>query len=1025
MHKKMELVCGFLFQLAAFRVAALLALVFFCAEFALAGGPKYVAGSSYFNSSNMGQPITWSLGEINYYTDQGDLSPILPNSAANAFVASAFSQWTAVSTAALTATNAGQLAEDVNGSNIMVDSSGIVTAPADITSAAAQTPVGIVYDYDGSVTDALLGAGAGGSSQCFWNAVYGGADNFSVTANFLHALVVIDGQCALQSSQLTDVEYRLVRVLGSVIGLGWSQNNLNVVTGQPPPTPADYAGFPVMHFLDSYVCVPITICYANPYQLATDDMASISRLYPTSSAQSNLTRIYGSVYFASPSGAAAQPMQGVNVVARWINPSTGLPSTQYAASSVSGFLFTGNTGNPITGWSDPLGNLLSEFGSSDQTVEGFFDLGGLTIPNGASSAQYQLSIEALDPTWSSGVCPYGSFQVAPSGVSAPIVVTVNADADLEQDILMSGSAKAVPAWAATETWSAPAKVPAAGDWVGSLSGYGDVGYFLITAQANRTLSVAVTALDETDSASESKAAPVVGMWTLGDPLGTPPPTLTTVPFNSDTFGMTRLDAQVFTSESFVIGIGDLRGDGRPDYHYHAHVLYGDSVIPSRVPVSGGAIALQGTGFAPGLSVAVGSTNLPVLATGAGQMLAAAPAQSDGPQTITITDPVSGAFSIMTDALTMGAAATDTIVLLQGGVNPPTPVGTQAANPMTVRVMAADGVTPVAGATVGWTTTNGAILSACGGGSACSTISDESGIASTLITPAFTGNATISATLAPGVYSPPQSVNATMTATSSLTNIGVTTPYLWIASGASVSVPLTARVVSFGAPQSGVDVNFILAQGVGSLSSTSAVTNSSGYASVTLTLTNFTANIQISVCVAPADSPCATIYGSAVSTSALNLQAVAGESQIVSGQPFQPLVVRVTDSSTPPNPVLGASVLFQSTVMRAAANDLTLTPGDPTVTQPGMAVILGVVQSTVQSDVNGLASFTASVGSLSGPVVVELQVSAGTTAALQNVMAAYPASDSGSSALPIRSPVQRSVPVPSRRGLSYESMIDEM
>jgi len=72
--------------------------------------------------------------------------------------------------------------------------------------------------------------------------------------------------------------------------------------------------------------------------------------------------------------------------------------------------------------------------------------------------------------------------------------------------------------AATETWSAPALVPSPGDWVGSLSGYGDVGYFLITAQANRTLSVAVTALDEdgTSVPSESKAEPVVGMWTLGD-----------------------------------------------------------------------------------------------------------------------------------------------------------------------------------------------------------------------------------------------------------------------------------------------------------------------------------------------------------------------------------------------------------------------------------------------------------------------------------------------------------------------------
>ena len=202
-----------------FRLASALAIVLFFAALARSGGPEYVAGPSYFNSGTMGQPITWSLGQVNYYTDQGDLSPILPNASANAFVASAFSQWTSVSTAALTATNAGQLAEDVTGSNIAVNSSGAVTAPADITPSATQTPVGIVYDYDGSVTDALLGAGAGDPSQCFWNAVYGGVDNFGAGANFLHALVVINGQCALQSSQLTDVEYRLVRVLGHVIGL--------------------------------------------------------------------------------------------------------------------------------------------------------------------------------------------------------------------------------------------------------------------------------------------------------------------------------------------------------------------------------------------------------------------------------------------------------------------------------------------------------------------------------------------------------------------------------------------------------------------------------------------------------------------------------------------------------------------------------------------------------------------------------------------------------------------------------------
>ncbi|MGA8618050.1 MAG: hypothetical protein WB660_05960 [Candidatus Sulfotelmatobacter sp.] len=231
-------------------------------------------------------------------------------------------------------------------------------------------------------------------------------------------------------------------------------------------------------------------------------------------------------------------------------------------------------------------------------------------------------------------------------------------------------------------------------------------------QANRTRSVTVTALNETGAPSESKAAPVIGIWTLGDPPGTPPPAFTTAPFNSETFGMSRLDAQILSSSSFIIGIADLRGDGRPDYDYHAHVLYSDSVNPPRIRVDGGAVALQGIGFAPGLTVSVGSVNVSLLATNPSQMLAAIPAQIDGAQTITVTDPVSGAFSIMTNALTFGADAIDKLVLLQG-VNPTTPVGTQATNPVIVRVVASDGITPVNGATVVGSTTHGAALSACG------------------------------------------------------------------------------------------------------------------------------------------------------------------------------------------------------------------------------------------------------------------------------------------------------------------------
>src|SRR6202022_3069054 len=155
------------------RIALAAVVIFLCSIFSRAGGPKRVAGTSYFNASTTGQPIVWPLGQLTYYTDQGDLSPILPASSADTLVADAFSQWTSVSTAALGATKAGHLAEDVNGSNVTRNLDGTLTIPADIQSTALTTPIGIVYDYDGAVTDAFLGSGAGNVSQCFFNAAFG------------------------------------------------------------------------------------------------------------------------------------------------------------------------------------------------------------------------------------------------------------------------------------------------------------------------------------------------------------------------------------------------------------------------------------------------------------------------------------------------------------------------------------------------------------------------------------------------------------------------------------------------------------------------------------------------------------------------------------------------------------------------------------------------------------------------------------------------------------------------------------
>jgi len=982
------------------RLALTAALVFFFVVASRAGGPKSVAGTSYFDATTTGQPLIWPQGVITYYTDQGDLSPLLPNASANSFVAGAFSQWGAVPTAALTITSGGVLAEDVNGTNVTLNSDGSISMPADIQSTATGTPIGIVYDYDGSVTDALLGQGAGGSSECFSNAAYGGTDNYGSFATYQHALIVINGQCAQLSSQLADVEYRLVRVIGGVLGLGWSQVNPNVLTRNPPPTSDDYAGFPVMHSIDPMNCIPITLCYANPYQLAMDDTAALSRLYPvTTQNQSNFpgkqvfsattARIHGSVWFTDAHGNSTQPMQGVNVVARWIDPKTGLPSRKVAAASVSGFLFTGNGGNPITGFDNALGDPLTEWGSDSQALEGFFDLAGLQLPNGGS-AQYQLTVEALDPKWSALVGPYSPGPVAPSGLAQPIVVTVSAGVDVQQDILMSGSAQPLPQTAST--WTMPAALPGGGDWEGSLSGYGEVAYFQFPAKANRTLSVAVTALDELSNASEAKAQPVIGMWAAGDLPGTAPPAYTPSPFNQIPYGLTRLDAQLASPANFLIGISDVRGDGRPDYRYHAHVLYADSVSPSRVSVNGGAVTVLGTGFAPQLTAAVGSTGATPLAVAAGQMILSVPAHSDGVQSVTIADPVSGGSSAMTNTLTYGAAATDTILLVSG-INRSTPVGVQAASPMSVRVLAADGVTPVSGATIGWSASNGLQLSACGGAPSCTATSDQNGGASTWLTPSATGVANVTATLAPGAYSSSPSVSATINATESASDIGLSTLYPWIAQGATVSFPITARVLSNGTPQSSVKVNFTVVTGAGTLSAPSAQTNSSGYATVNLTVTQFAALVQVSACVAPANAPCQAMYANPVPLSQQNLQPVSGAGQISTGQAFQPIVVRVTDSSSPPNPVIGAGVTFLTTVLRSGGTS-SGGSGNGNSGNPAMPVILKVSQSSAVTDINGLANIVPSAGGFAAPLEVDVGVTAGASGWLDYPLQVLPAVTSG-------------------------------
>ncbi|HEX6805216.1 MAG TPA: IPT/TIG domain-containing protein [Terriglobales bacterium] len=771
------------------RTLSLLAILIAFPVHAIAGGPRYVAGSTYFDAGTMGTPLTWSQGNIHYYTDQGNLSPILPGSGADAFVASAFSLWTSIPTAAVSANRGGQLAEDVNGSNVTVVS-GSLSMPSDIQPSAVNTPIGIVYDADGAVTDALLGSGAGDSAYCAQNAAFGGIDNFGTDAHFQHALIILNGNCAATSAQLPDLQYHLARVLGRVLGLDWSQANLNVITRDPPPSAADFAGFPLMHEADLPGCIPVAACYSNgglvnPAQPKLDDQAALSRLYPVTAVNlanfpgkqlfaETTARIRGTVYFNDWYGNPSLPMQGVNVVARLVDPYSGLVSHSSVVTSISGFLFCGNAGNIVTGYSDSSGQNFNRFGSSETGYEGLFDLAGLPVPDG-NSATYELSVEALDPLWSAGVGPYGTtVQVNPSGIAIPFNVAVSPGSDSLKDIVMLGSAAPAQWWYQPTTYATPGFIPASGNWTGALSPYGTTDFFEFPAQANRTLSVIVNAVDEFGAPSQNKLLPVIGMWALANPGQSPAPAYTPTPFNTVYFGESRLDAQVLQSTTFRLGIADFRGDGRPDYRYNARLLYGDQINPARASVAGGTpLTIAGLGLQSNTSVHVAKLALSALAYSATQLLVNTPPALDGIYDVQLSDSATGANSTMSAVLTLGAGPQDSLRLISGN-NSAAPAGGQAASPFSVMVVAPDGLTPVAGASLQFSSSPAVAFSACSGAATCTVLSDQSGMASTYMTVLSAGTFTLTAKLAPASYANPQQVQATLLGTSSSLDLSLVT-----------------------------------------------------------------------------------------------------------------------------------------------------------------------------------------------------------------------------------------------------------
>src|SRR5206468_7421507 len=126
----------------------------------------------------------------------------------------------------------------------------------------------------------------------------------------------------------------------------------------------------------------------------------------------------------------------------------------------------------------------------------------------------------------------------------------------------------------------------------------------------------------------------------------------------------------------------------------------------------------GLGLQANTSVQLGTQAAPVLASSATQLLVDSKATPDGTYDVLLQDVSSGGSSTMTNALTVGAGPSDTIKMV-AGTNPGTPVGGRAPSPFSVRVLAPDGVTPIAGASVLFSSSPVVGISECDGAASCS------------------------------------------------------------------------------------------------------------------------------------------------------------------------------------------------------------------------------------------------------------------------------------------------------------------
>ena len=918
-------------------------VVFMCfVTSARAGGPRFVAGSTYFDPGTAGQPVLWPSGKLTYFVDQGALSATVSNALASATVAAAAAAWTTIPTAAVSIVAGGQLAENVSGANVSPGAAGI-SMPSDIRANAIGTPVGVIFDSDGSVIDTIYGIGASDPDDCIDTGAIPIVDNLSTSGAIAHALIVVNGRCTGSAEQLKQIQFELIRAFGRVLGLDWSQANDGVLAAPGSPSYQQLEGWPVMRPVD-LDCEQLSVqCVPNSLQLRTDDIASISRLYPVN--PTNLSRLPGKALTAAASisihgflsFASGQGMQGVNVVARPVIPGVGLPDDRYPASSVSGFLFTGDQGSLIN-------NGSSVFGSMDVAVEGFYDITGILLPPGESQADYQITLEPVNPLYTGveSVGPYTLGSPSPSG-TMPIMTVhgLTSGQSVEQDFTIPDSSDDLQSGSGG-TQSAPAIIPASGEWQSRIARIDQANWFAIPVQGGRHFTIETQSLDEASVHTENKLRSVLGVWNALEPPDTAPVNAAIAPFNGAAVGVTALAVDTIADGELLLGIADQRGDGRPDYAFHGRLLYAGSVNPSRLPLAGGTITITGSGFHPGMTVGIGNQiSATVTDLTPTTIVAVAPASAvlTGSLDLVLADPATNGIAAIAGGISYGDASTDTLTITMA-LPPTTFKG--VSNPFTVRVFAHDQITPVGGVPVFFSVLSGSVgLSACST-AVCSVTTTGDGYATIQAVGQAPGLSKLKAALSNGV-----ALDSEFTILFPPSIAALTSP-LFLAPNAFWQWAPQVEVWNDAVPATNAAVTWS-GQGQTLTFPSISQTNAQGIATIPVNLGPWSAGdaFALSVCLEATES-CVSIPVYTVHLETEILAAVSGTGQqLLTAQPVAPVVLSLTAPGG--QPIAGGIVALTGSIR-------TWTPSCPTMQTCKPGRLLAPISLTGTSTGDGSVSF---------------------------------------------------------------------